>query len=202
MWQFLFLRTVEFRAVERKALLEALREPLPETMISYNADVIGIRKLDSGHTEVECRDGWRIKTKVAPENPSHSRFSGVFSVEEVSLGFASIRVMEYHICFLFDLQQVLIGCDGARSVVARWMGFREPRFAGYTATRGLADFPQGHGLNFSARQILGRGVRAGLVPLDSHRLYWFVCFNDASGEHNDVLWTLSFFCHLEWKKKP
>jgi hypothetical protein len=70
---FLLYRGVELRGVDRKALLKALREPLPETMISYNADVIGIRKLDSGHTEVECSDGWKIKTKVPPSlNPSHS----------------------------------------------------------------------------------------------------------------------------------
>ena len=57
-------RDVEVRAVDRKALLEALREPLPESMLSYGADVVGIRKLDSDYTEVECKNGWRIKTKV------------------------------------------------------------------------------------------------------------------------------------------
>ena len=57
-------REVEVRAVDRKALLEALREPLPESTLSYGADVVGIRRLDSDYTEVECKNGRRIKTKV------------------------------------------------------------------------------------------------------------------------------------------
>ncbi|THU49314.1 hypothetical protein C4D60_Mb06t08270 [Musa balbisiana] len=42
--------------------------------------------------------------------------------------------------------KVLIGCDGVHSVVARWLGLSEPVHSGRSAVRGLAVFPEGHGL--------------------------------------------------------
>ncbi|KAI5071121.1 hypothetical protein GOP47_0013372 [Adiantum capillus-veneris] len=130
---------LELRGVERKALLEALREPLPDGAVIYESRVIGIRKLAGGYTEVECENGDIIQTKV------------------------------------------LIGCDGIGSVVAKWMNMGEPRFAGYAATRGLAVYPDGNNLHNEAKMIMGRGVRAGIVPMDANRAYWFMVFN-SSGE--------------------
>ncbi|KAL0376250.1 UNVERIFIED_CONTAM: Monooxygenase 2 [Sesamum calycinum] len=40
--------------------------------------------------------------------------------------------------------KVLIGCDGVNSVVARFLGFSKPSFAGRSAVRGLVDFENGH----------------------------------------------------------
>ncbi|KAL5995711.1 hypothetical protein ACLOJK_025779 [Asimina triloba] len=42
--------------------------------------------------------------------------------------------------------KILIGCDGVNSVVAKWLGLPKPAFAGRSAARGLAEFPEGHGL--------------------------------------------------------
>jgi hypothetical protein len=42
--------------------------------------------------------------------------------------------------------QVLIGCDGINSVAAKWLGLAEPSYSGRMAARGLAHFPDGHGL--------------------------------------------------------
>ncbi|XP_040990775.1 monooxygenase 3 isoform X2 [Juglans microcarpa x Juglans regia] len=47
--------------------------------------------------------------------------------------------------------KILIGCDGIRSSVAKWMGFSEPR-----------------------------GLRAGYVPVSPTKVYWFICFNRPS----------------------
>lgn len=80
------------------------------------------------------------------------------------------------------LTKVLVGCDGTGSVVARWMGFKEPRYVGQIAIRGVAVYTEGHELKDAGRQILGRGVRVGLVPVDSNRVYWFVVFNSSSVE--------------------
>ncbi|MCO5596814.1 hypothetical protein L7F22_050884 [Adiantum nelumboides] len=82
--------------------------------------------------------------------------------------------------------KVLIGCDGAGSVVARWMNMEEPRFAGYAATRGMAVYPDGHNLSNKAKQIIGRGVRAGIAPIDEKRVYWFVVFNSSGERVTDV----------------
>ena len=57
-------RPVELRGVERKALLEALREPLLPDTVCYNAQVVGIQKIDGGYTEIKLQNGSFIKTKV------------------------------------------------------------------------------------------------------------------------------------------
>ncbi|XP_062014654.1 monooxygenase 2-like isoform X2 [Rosa rugosa] len=69
--------------------------------------------------------------------------------------------------------KVLIGCDGVHSVVSRWLGLREPVFSGRSAVRGLAIYPQGHGLKQNVRQYVGSGRRAGFVPLTDKEIYWF-----------------------------
>lgn len=135
---------VELRGVERRALLETLREPLPDCTVLYESQVVGIKKLDGGYTEVQCENGQTLQTKV------------------------------------------LIGCDGVGSVVAKYMNMGEPRYAGYTATRGLAVYPDGHNLSPKAKQIIGQGVRAGIVPMDANRVYWFVVFNSAGERLTDV----------------
>ncbi|KAI5058155.1 hypothetical protein GOP47_0026325 [Adiantum capillus-veneris] len=137
-------RDIELRGVERKALIETLREPLPDGTVFYDSQVTGIKKLAGGYTEVRCKSGQAIQTKVC------------------------------------------IGCDGAGSVVAKWMNMGEPRYAGYTATRGLAVYPDGHNLSPTAKQILGRGVRAGIVPMDANSAYWFVVFNSSGERITDV----------------
>ena len=73
--------------------------------------------------------------------------------------------------------QVLVGCDGARSVVASWMGLPEPQPVGQTAIRGLSEFKSGHDFEPRVEQIIGQGVRAGLVPVTKNKVYWFVVFN-------------------------
>ncbi|GLJ39524.1 hypothetical protein SUGI_0807730 [Cryptomeria japonica] len=78
------------------------------------------------------------------------------------------------------LTKILIGCDGVRSVVARWMGFSEPRYVGYCAYRGLAVYPSGQPFAQKVHYIYGKGIRAGYVPITSTKVYWFVCFNSPS----------------------
>lgn len=73
--------------------------------------------------------------------------------------------------------QVLVGCDGARSVVASWMGRSEPQPVGQMAIRGMAEFENGHNFEPRVEQLIGQGVRAGLVPVSKTKVYWFVLFN-------------------------
>ncbi|XP_071696457.1 monooxygenase 2-like [Rutidosis leptorrhynchoides] len=73
--------------------------------------------------------------------------------------------------------KVVIGCDGARSSVAKWMGFSEPKYVGYCAFRGLADYPDGQPYESRVNYIYGQGLRAGYVPVSPTKVYWFVCFN-------------------------
>lgn len=78
---------------------------------------------------------------------------------------------------VLEPDQVVIGCDGIRSPVAKWLGFSEPRYVGHCAFRGLAVYPEGHLLEPKVNYTYGRGVRAGYVPVSPTKVYWFICFN-------------------------
>jgi 2-polyprenyl-6-methoxyphenol hydroxylase-like FAD-dependent oxidoreductase len=69
--------------------------------------------------------------------------------------------------------QVLIGCDGINSAVAKWLGLAEPSYSGRMAARGLAHFPDGHGLEPKFLQFIGRGFRSGMRPCNHTDVYWF-----------------------------
>ncbi|KAK3029839.1 hypothetical protein RJ639_038273 [Escallonia herrerae] len=76
--------------------------------------------------------------------------------------------------------KIVIGCDGIRSSVAKWMGFSEPKYVGHCAFRGLAFYPDGQPYEPKVNYIYGRGIRAGYVPVSPTKVYWFVCFNSSS----------------------
>ncbi|KAA8546965.1 hypothetical protein F0562_003394 [Nyssa sinensis] len=69
--------------------------------------------------------------------------------------------------------KVLIGCDGLHSVVASWLGLGAPVNSGRSVVRGIAEFPQGHGLKQEFKQFVDVGKRAGFVPLTNIEVYWF-----------------------------
>uniref|UniRef100_N1QVE5 3-hydroxybenzoate 6-hydroxylase 1 n=1 Tax=Aegilops tauschii TaxID=37682 RepID=N1QVE5_AEGTA len=67
---------------------------------------------------------------------------------------------------------VLVGCDGVNSVVARWLGLHKPILSGRSATRGLAEHPAGHRLGPELRQVIGHGCRSGVLPCSDTSVYW------------------------------
>ncbi|XP_048128534.1 monooxygenase 2-like [Rhodamnia argentea] len=69
--------------------------------------------------------------------------------------------------------KVVIGCDGVHSRIARWLGLDSPVDSGRSAIRGLAVYPQGHGLNHEFQQFVDVSKRAGFVPLNDKEIYWF-----------------------------
>ncbi|KAF5188069.1 Monooxygenase [Thalictrum thalictroides] len=78
------------------------------------------------------------------------------------------------------LAKIVIGCDGIRSQVAKWMGFSEPQYVGHCAFRGLAVYPGGQPFQPRVNYVYGRGLRAGYVPVSPTKVYWFICFNNPS----------------------
>ncbi|PSR93471.1 FAD-dependent urate hydroxylase [Actinidia chinensis var. chinensis] len=76
--------------------------------------------------------------------------------------------------------KIVIGCDGIRSPVAKWMGHSEPNYVGHCAFRGLGVYPDGQPYEPRVNYIYGRGVRAGFVPVSPTKVYWFICFNSSS----------------------
>ncbi|KAH7565988.1 hypothetical protein ACOSP7_022169 [Xanthoceras sorbifolium] len=80
--------------------------------------------------------------------------------------------------------KILIGCDGVNSVVARWLGLAAPVHSGRWAARGLAVFPEGHGLHQAINQLKDVGKRAGFIPLNNKEVYWYftTCESPPKGE--------------------
>jgi 2-polyprenyl-6-methoxyphenol hydroxylase-like FAD-dependent oxidoreductase len=76
----------------------------------------------------------------------------------------------------------LVGADGTRSVVARWInGPLHDRYAGYTAWRGIANIGMDAAL---AGETLGPGAELGHVPLGPDSTYWFATERVPEGQQN------------------
>lgn len=80
-------------------------------------------------------------------------------------------------------EAAVIGADGTRSVVARWLnGPLRDRYVGYTAWRGVASL----GVDpLIAGETLGPGAMVGHVPLGPDRTYYFATERVAEGHSND-----------------
>jgi 2-polyprenyl-6-methoxyphenol hydroxylase-like FAD-dependent oxidoreductase len=76
---------------------------------------------------------------------------------------------------------LLIGADGARSVVRNVVAPAMPRYGGYTAWRGVSPVPVPAG---QLTESWGVGERFGLVDIGS-RTYWFATANAPEGEGED-----------------
>ncbi|XP_071722282.1 monooxygenase 2-like [Rutidosis leptorrhynchoides] len=78
------------------------------------------------------------------------------------------------------LAKIVIGCDGIRSPIAKWLGFSEPQYVGHCAYRGLGYYPDGQPFEPRVNYIYGKGLRAGYVPVSPTKVYWFICYNSPS----------------------
>jgi 2-polyprenyl-6-methoxyphenol hydroxylase-like FAD-dependent oxidoreductase len=77
---------------------------------------------------------------------------------------------------------LLIGADGLHSAVrAALHRARPPRYAGYTAWRGVAASAE----TPEATESWGRGARFGIVPIGAGRVYWFATRNAPEGERDE-----------------
>jgi 2-polyprenyl-6-methoxyphenol hydroxylase-like FAD-dependent oxidoreductase len=69
---------------------------------------------------------------------------------------------------------VLVGADGLRSKTRAWLlQDGAPSYAGYMGWRAVAELEEGS-LRGRMSETWGRGVRFGLIPIGSGRVYWFV----------------------------
>ncbi|KAL5703651.1 hypothetical protein ACHQM5_022178 [Ranunculus cassubicifolius] len=120
---------------------------------------------------------------LARELPANTiRFSAKMkSIQTLQHGESSITVLSLEDGTIIKAK-VVIGCDGVHSVVAKWLGLATPIRSSRSAVRGLAVFPQGHGLQHEIHQFLDRDNRAGFVPLNDKELYWFITYESRLNE--------------------
>lgn len=78
--------------------------------------------------------------------------------------------------------RILVGADGLRSAVrAALHGEHPPRYAGYTAWRGVAEGAEGLVPRGAGLEVWGRGARFGCVYIGGGRVYWFATRNAPEG---------------------
>src|SRR5215471_521090 len=77
---------------------------------------------------------------------------------------------------------LLVGADGIHSSIrAHLFGAAKPRYAGYTAWRGVASTTPGGWNEQVTTETWGNGRRFGLVPLSQGRIYWYATLNVPEG---------------------
>jgi len=77
---------------------------------------------------------------------------------------------------------LLIGADGIRSAIRRQShGPAAPRYAGYVAWRGIAEFRHPEMPSDGSILTLGPGMQVGLFPCGPERTYWFATRNEPAG---------------------
>ncbi|KAL6858983.1 hypothetical protein ACP4OV_017985 [Aristida adscensionis] len=70
--------------------------------------------------------------------------------------------------------KVLIGCDGANSVVARYMGLGSPLQLPRFIILGLTNYPHGHPFGTQFRRLGGDDFAFGLVPVTENLVHFFM----------------------------
>uniref|UniRef100_A0A161WRU1 FAD-binding domain-containing protein n=1 Tax=Daucus carota subsp. sativus TaxID=79200 RepID=A0A161WRU1_DAUCS len=70
--------------------------------------------------------------------------------------------------------KVLVGCDGANSVVADFLQLKHTKVAGLCSARGLTNYPNGHPFTNEFVRMKRNNTAVGRVPIDSKLVYWFV----------------------------
>ncbi|KAK4387430.1 Monooxygenase 2 [Sesamum angolense] len=83
--------------------------------------------------------------------------------------------------------KVLIGCDGANSMVAKWLGLQSPVNDRRSAIRGFVDYMDGHGFELKLHTYISGDVRYGFMPCDHKSIYWFCSFAQSLFKSCDAL---------------
>ncbi|XP_021724670.1 uncharacterized protein LOC110691993 [Chenopodium quinoa] len=78
--------------------------------------------------------------------------------------------------------KVLIGCDGANSVIADYIGLKPTRPFTSCAVRGLTFYPNGHGFAPEFLRVRKDKYLVGRIPIDEKTVYWFVVLQWTQGD--------------------
>ncbi|KAF5730259.1 putative monooxygenase [Tripterygium wilfordii] len=70
--------------------------------------------------------------------------------------------------------RVLIGCDGANSVVADFLELKPKKVFTSCAVRAFTEYPNGHGLAPEFVRLRKGQILSGRVPVDNKLVFWFV----------------------------
>ncbi|KAF3440929.1 hypothetical protein FNV43_RR19215 [Rhamnella rubrinervis] len=70
--------------------------------------------------------------------------------------------------------KVLIGCDGANSLVAEFLKLKPKKIFSHSAVRSLTNYPTGHGLVPELFRTHKDNMLCGRVPINQNLVFWFL----------------------------
>lgn len=77
--------------------------------------------------------------------------------------------------------QVLIGCDGSRSIVASFLGLKPAKTFRTCAIRGLTSYPNGHSFPLEFVRLIVGQTAVGRLPITDKLVHWFVSVQQGTG---------------------
>ncbi|XP_066358328.1 monooxygenase 2-like isoform X1 [Miscanthus floridulus] len=170
--------TNAFRALDALGVGDKIREHhlLYERMIAFSAATgeaaaeVSLKiQGKSGPHEIRCVKRDFLLQTLANELPEGTiRYSSKVAAMEEDGSVKTLHLADGSII----KAKVVIGCDGVNSVVAKCLGLPKPILSGRSATRGLAEYPAGHGFGPEILQFIGHGFRSGVLPCSDTSVYW------------------------------
>lgn len=162
------LRYAPLRSWRGDVLLEL---PVQEAMQRFGATTVGVHRAELHAALVQA---------LAPES-LHTNMQAIGfeqGEEGVRVQFASGEEVR---------GDLLVGADGLHSVIrSQLMGAAKPRYAGYTAWRGVICYPLSEREAQTAFETWGAGKRFGIIPLTQGRICWFAVANAPEGTCEDA----------------
>ncbi|KAG5520298.1 hypothetical protein RHGRI_033013 [Rhododendron griersonianum] len=81
---------------------------------------------------------------------------------------------------------ILIGCDGANSVVANFLELKPTKEFGLCSARGLTNYPNGHAFAHEVVRMRRNDILMGRAPIDDKSVYWFTGLQLTGEDHAKV----------------
>ncbi|GHO46237.1 FAD-dependent monooxygenase [Ktedonospora formicarum] len=185
----LTLWTNALRALEQLGLTEALREfAMPYTRAAFQTPHGAVLTETStlSLTQAPC-----VSPVAIHRADLHHLLLNALGRDAVQFGTRCVTYQQNQRGVHLQLEngesaygEALIGADGIHSMLRTSLfAGSEPRFAGYTAWRGIARFRHPH----AAIETWGRGIRFGSVVLSQDHTYWFATRNESPGHDADAV---------------
>lgn len=73
-----------------------------------------------------------------------------------------------------SINQVVIGCDGVNSKIAKLIGVKAPTIFNVLTIRGITIYPSGHKFGNEFKMIKKGEVIFGVTPMTTNRIFWFL----------------------------
>ncbi|KAI8003712.1 Monooxygenase 1 [Camellia lanceoleosa] len=126
-----------------------------------------------GHGEARCLKRSDLINTIADALPPHTIHFGcqIIGVKLDPLTSNPILQLLDGRCIV---AKVLIGCDGANSVVADFLELKPPKAFPLSAVRGLTKYPSGHAFAHEFVRMRRNNIMVGRVPIDDKSVNWMV----------------------------